>query len=276
MILSRELGAAVLAALFFSVSPQGHAQENSLLKNIELCNGSDRNSQIEGCTALITSNATTSLGLAIAYNNRGNAYTSIGKYDLAIADFDKALELNPAFMKALNNRGVVYEKKGDEDRALESFDAALELDKTYPYALVNRGDVYSKKQDYQRALADYDKAVQADAKLASAWSGRCLARAQTGNLKTALEDCNEAIRLATNAAGYDARGFTRLKMEQWDGAIADYDSALKLEPKFARSLYGRGYAKRKKGALAAAEADIKAAQELDPAIAESFKQAGLN
>jgi len=276
MILPRKLGAAILVVLFFSPPPHTWAQENSLLKNIELCNGPDRSSQIDGCTVLITSNAATSLGLAIAYNNRGNAYTAAEKYDLALVDYDKALELNPSFMKAFNNRGVVYEKKGDDDRALENFDAALELDNSYAYALVNRGDVYSRKQDYQRALIDYDRAVQFDTKLASAWSGRCLTRAQTGNLKAALDDCNEAIRLGATATGYDARAFTRLKMEQWDAAIADYDSALKLGSKFARSLYGRGYAKRKKGAMGPAEADIKAAQELDPAIAESFSQAGLN
>jgi len=54
------------------------AAPNPKLNNVELCNGADRTSpdpQIEGCTALIESGKETPKTLAIAYNNRGNAYT---------------------------------------------------------------------------------------------------------------------------------------------------------------------------------------------------------
>ncbi len=138
-----------MAALFFIIftSPEAFPQDNSLLPSIERCNGTEQNrSQIDSCTILITSRATTSLGLAIAYNNRGNAYTSTGKFDLAIADYNRALALNPNFVKALNDRGVAYEKSGAYQRALQDFDAALDLDNKYSYAYVNRGDIYSKKR----------------------------------------------------------------------------------------------------------------------------------
>ena len=49
--------------------------------DVDLCNGKDRTSaepQITGCTAIIKSKEKNSQVLAIAYNNRGNAYTSKG------------------------------------------------------------------------------------------------------------------------------------------------------------------------------------------------------
>ena len=35
-----------------------------------------------------------------AYNNRAIAYQKRGQYELSIADFDKATELNPSFVQA--------------------------------------------------------------------------------------------------------------------------------------------------------------------------------
>ena len=40
---------------------------------------------------------------ALAYTNRGLAYESKGEYDRAIADFSKALEINPSDQDAKNN-----------------------------------------------------------------------------------------------------------------------------------------------------------------------------
>ncbi|MGA7308073.1 MAG: tetratricopeptide repeat protein, partial [Pseudolabrys sp.] len=98
------------------------------LKNIQLCNGSDRSSpepQIKGCTGIIDSGNETALVLAIAYNNRGDAYAAKGDYDLAINDYDTAIKLNPDFAKPFNNRGVVFQKKGEYDRAIKDFDEAI-------------------------------------------------------------------------------------------------------------------------------------------------------
>src|SRR5215208_280830 len=61
-------------------------KKGDYLSNVDLCNGSDRMSlsvRINGCTALIASSQGTT-ALAIAYNNRGNAYTANGDFDRAI------------------------------------------------------------------------------------------------------------------------------------------------------------------------------------------------
>ena len=65
------------------------------------------------------------------------------------------------------------------------------------------------------------------------------------------------------AATFDSRGFIYLKMGEWDSAIADYSSALQLDPKLASSLYGRGLAKLKKRETIEGNADVAAAKELD-------------
>jgi len=45
---------------------------------------------------------------AVAYNNRGLAYGKLNKYEQAMEDFSRAIELNPALAEAYYNRGNAY------------------------------------------------------------------------------------------------------------------------------------------------------------------------
>jgi len=64
-------------------------------------------------------------------------------------------------------------------------------------------------------------------------------------------------------------------MKQWDLTITDYNTALRIEPKLPTALYGRGFAKLKKGDLAGGNADMAAAKTAEPDIAEEFSHYGL-
>ena len=84
---------------------------------------------------------------------------------------------------------------------------------------------------------------------ADAFTGRCAARAEAGTIwKRALADCNHSLAIRANdPLALNSRGFTYLRLDQFDSAIADYNAALKIDPKLASALYGRGLAKQKKG-----------------------------
>jgi tetratricopeptide (TPR) repeat protein len=66
-----------------------------------------------------------------------------------------------------------------------------------------------------------------------------------------------------------------LRLGQTDNSIADFNAALKLNPKLASSLYGRGLAKRLKKDEAGAEADIAAAKAIRPSIADDMAREGI-
>ena len=63
-------------------------------------------------------------------------------------------------------------------------------------------------------------------------------------------------------------------MTMFDAAASDFDAALKLNPKLASALYGRGLAKLK-NEDGSGEADIAAAKELQADIAEEFARYGV-
>ncbi|MGC9358449.1 MAG: tetratricopeptide repeat protein [Anaerolineae bacterium] len=50
-----------------------------------------------------------------------------GEYELAIADFDEALALDPELSLACNNRGFTYHTAGEYTQAITDYDRAIEL-----------------------------------------------------------------------------------------------------------------------------------------------------
>jgi TonB family protein len=65
---------------------------------------------------------------AIAYLGRGKAHLNLKSYDLSVKDFDKALEINPKDTTAFLNRGVAFEKLGDLKRAMDDYQRATDID----------------------------------------------------------------------------------------------------------------------------------------------------
>jgi len=80
--------------------------------------------------------------------------------------------------------------------------------------------------------------------------------------------------MPNNAATLDSRAFIFLKMTQFDAAVSDYDAALRVDPKLAFALYGRGLAKLK-NEDPAGEADIAAAKALQADIADEYRRYGI-
>ena len=74
---------------------------------------------------------------AAAYLNRGKTHYTLKSYDLSVRDFDKAVELNPKDSVAFLSRGVSYEKLGDNRKAMVDFQKSIDLDPTNETAKAN-------------------------------------------------------------------------------------------------------------------------------------------
>ncbi len=72
---------------------------------------------IEACTETIGLDARA----AWAYLNRGIAYAATGKADEELADYSKAIELDPKLVNAWQNRGVAHYDRGDFAAAAGDF-----------------------------------------------------------------------------------------------------------------------------------------------------------
>ena len=112
----------------------------------------------------------------------------------AIADYDKAIELDPKFAAAYNGRGNAWYVKQEYDKAIADYDKAIELDPKLAAAYNDRGNAWYAKQEYDKAIADYDKAIELDPKHAAAYTNRGLAWYDKQEYDKAIADYGEAIR----------------------------------------------------------------------------------
>jgi len=80
--------------------------------------------------------------------------------DRAIAEFTKAIELDPNYADAYGRRGAAYSNKKDDDRAIADFTKAIELNPKFDLAYLNRGSSYVIKKEYELAIRDFTKAIE--------------------------------------------------------------------------------------------------------------------
>ncbi len=109
---------------------------------------------------------------ANVYNNRGVAYYALDEYDLAVADYSKAIELDPNAANVYNNRGVAYYALDEYDLAVADYSKAIELDPNYAYGYYNRGVAYYALAEYDLAVADYSQAIELDPNYAYSYYNR--------------------------------------------------------------------------------------------------------
>lgn len=127
-----------------------------------------------------------------------NTAESDAEIDLAFADAEKAIALNPRNTTALNVRGIVKSLKNDEQGAIADYTRAIEIDPKAYKAYLNRAIGRTKLRDTEGAIADYTKAIQIEPKLAQAYQNRGgLYRRQNKNSE-AVADFTKVLELEPN------------------------------------------------------------------------------
>lgn len=94
------------------------------------------------------------------YANRGYAYEQLGRLDDELVDRDKAIGLAPNNTDNFAARAGTYSRMGDYDAGLKDANEALLLKKDNPTALYIRGQIYFAQGRFDDAAADLDQSVQ--------------------------------------------------------------------------------------------------------------------
>jgi len=148
---------------------------------------------------------------ANSYFNRALTYGKKGQHDQAIADYNKAIEINPGYAMAYYNRGSAYAiGTGQYDQAIADYNKAIEINPGYAMAYCNRGRAYAiGKGQYDQAIADYNKAIEINPRFISAYKNRGIVMMKLGNTKMACSDWKQTCELG------DCHAYETAKRNGW-------------------------------------------------------------
>jgi tetratricopeptide (TPR) repeat protein len=102
--------------------------------------------------------------LTPAYFERGDVYSTLDKAELALADYDNAIKLNPNYWNAYLNRGYLYESLTKFDSAIADYNRVIESnsDEFRAITYLRRGSTYAQAGDKENATKDLLKAIALD------------------------------------------------------------------------------------------------------------------
>lgn len=101
----------------------------------------------------------------------GVVHQSQLKQNEALAEYKKALELDPGNALAHFNAGTIYEAKGKDSLAIRFYVAATKFHPGYAEAFLNLGVLHHKRGEYKKAVKNYGRSVSLDESLCRAYVG---------------------------------------------------------------------------------------------------------
>ena len=146
-----------------------------------------------------------------AYNARGIASAQQGNAAQAIADFTKAVELNPNFAGAYNNRSNVYLDQGNIPQAISDLNKAIEIDPKYAGAYYSRASAYVKQGNFSQAVSDCNKSIKLDPNYPSSYEVRASAYLGEKDYEKAWADMHKAEAMGYKPDKEDLEFLDKLK-----------------------------------------------------------------
>ncbi len=214
-------------------------------------------------------------GAAAIYENRAACYQQLGKFDLAIADYNRALQLAPEMAPVVyENRAYCYKGLGKLTLALADFNRALELapQRQNPLLLsrgrllVDMGEMKKAEEDFNKALAFRQIRAQAYSELAYIAIGR-------GDFPSCLNLASSAIRTDPRFAdGWANRGACQISLDRYPQAIRDLSIAIALDPAVPAAYLNRSAAYAAIGDCPKALNDANTAIRLAPDKADAARR----
>jgi len=201
------------------------------------------------------------------FYNSGYSQYNAGRYELAIADFDKAIALKPDEVDFYDARGAAYGRLGQYARAIENFDQAIKMKQDQPGLYMERADAHQRLGHFDLAVADFSKAIALKPDMGESYARRGAAYLSLKQQALAISDFGKAIALDPDATETCHTYYNRALAQgvsHPDLAIADLDKAIALKPDFADAYRLRGGMKAMQHKMPAAIADYDKALALAP------------
>ena len=112
------------------------------------------------CSSIIEDGQLSTELRAEALVHRGAVLLAEGRADLAMADFEAAVVLDPRNPVAYAYRGEAHKASGQLEKARAEYDIAISIDSVSADLFVNRGEIHLQLGARDKARADFETALK--------------------------------------------------------------------------------------------------------------------
>jgi predicted O-linked N-acetylglucosamine transferase (SPINDLY family) len=156
----------------------------------------------------------------------------LARFDAALAMFDRAIAISPAFAPAYVNRGDAQCDLKQFEGALESYEYAIALKPESAEFYVHRGNALSDLKQYESSLDSYERAIFLKPDYAEAYYNRGEVFQELNRLEAALESYAHALRLKPDYEYlYGLWLHTKMRVCDWHNIAEEF---LRLKAKIER------------------------------------------
>ena len=213
---------------------------------------------------------------ARAHYGLGQTLFHVGKTNDAIAQLRESIRLDPHYAEAHNGLGAALAKTGQETESIEQFHLALEDYPEYAEAHNNLGCALSGEHRFPEAVLEFKSALEDNPDFAEAHNNLGYAYALQGKVDEAIDEYRKAIRIDSGyAPAYNNLGFALAKQGNLDEAISNFRKVVELVPTKAAAEGNLGHALMAKGNVDDAIPHLKRALDLGPETAEYHTNLGI-
>ncbi len=146
---------------------------------------------------------------------RGSLLLEQGEITDALTSLDSAVRLAPENPLHLTNRAQAYRKFNRTDEALADLNRAIEIDTNLVSARFNRGALSFNQGDFETALADFEHCIAIDPHTAAPWFNRAAVYEAMGRHESAIADLKRFLEIAPSE---DWKHTAEELLQQWETA----------------------------------------------------------
>ena len=166
----------------------------------------------------------------------------------ALADYQRALKVEPDYALAMHNIAVIKRSRGEQISSEKLLNEAIARTPSLPYPYAARAYYRFHHNNLSGALEDYNRVLTLNKSDEESWLYLGMVREKLKNYEDAFRAYTEAITLKEDfARAWVARGTLLTKMNRLPEAIEDYGVAILWYPDYGVAIYNRALAYLKSG-----------------------------